>query len=886
MTVRIQNIFLIAVVILLPNAVFSSGMDTLQINGVFTDIALVQKDSLDVIADTLETKIENDTLKARSSSGIDTTVVSSAKDSLVFDMKKKTLRLRGDAVFNYKEQKMEAEVITLDFNRSLMEAYGLKDTNDKTYGFPQFTDKGEVFVGEKFSYNYKTNQGKINLGETQMTEGYYYGEKIKRVSADDMFVEDGRYTTCDDPNPHYYFGSPKMKVIAQDKVFLDPIIFYVEDLPVFILPVGLYFPNKTGRQSGLIIPSFFFSKNRGVTFENLGVYLALSEYYDTQFLVDLYSKGGFNIKNNIRWEQRYYHSGEMNVEFGYTRYNPDEEYTKNWGFSLRHNHTIIPQKTRLTINTSFSSQDLYRNTRINQNDRLTQLINSNASLSHTFDNGASLSLSYSRSQNIITDTYDQTMPRLSFSLPQIYPLKGLVSSDNWLSNVTFNYNFNGLYQNSKKRETNLISIGDTVYTDTTDVYPYTSRMEHRPSISYSLPKLGYFSVTPSVNFSMNNYFRRLNRSFNTSDSTIVDNFEYGFFTEYDYRFSLNVSTRLYGMANPELFGVNKLRHTFEPSISFVYSPDLSKSSYGFYDEYYDERRQDHVQYSRFATDGGGIASRYLSQSISYSFGNTFEAKVAQGDTLDDKNIQFLRLDLSGSYNFAADSLKLSDISVNYRTPEVAGFSFNGNASLTPYDELIIADPISGVENYRKVDQFRISNGKGLFRLTRANFRISTSFSSEGIGGTATSRKDTTEQDEIGLGERFRQRIDHVETDSDYYGDNSPGYAPISIPWNVSLGLNYNYSQPTPVTSTKSLNLNADFSFNLTETWSFKGGFDYDFINNELLRPQLSVHKDIHCWELDLTWYPIGYNQGFYLRFGIKASHLKDLKIEDRSSPLY
>jgi hypothetical protein len=885
MTIIFRNIFFFAIVLLNP-AIASSLSDTLDNKEIISDKPLIQRDSLDIIADTLETRIENDTLKARASSGLDTTVVSTAKDSLIFDLKNKTLRLRGEAVFKYKEQKMEAEVITIDFNKSLMEAYGMKDTNDRTYGFPQFTDKGEVFVGEKFSYNYKTNKGKINLGETEMTEGYYYGEKIKRVSPDDMFVQDGRYTTCDDPNPHYYFGSPEMKVVAQDKVFLDPIIFYVEDLPVFILPVGLYFPNKTGRQSGIVIPSFFFSKNRGVTFENLGVYLALSEYYDTQFLVDLYSKGGFNIKNNTRWEQRYYFSGEMNAEFGYTRYNPDEEYTKNWGFSLRHNHTIIPQKTNITINTSFSSQDLYRNTRINQNDRLTQLINSNASLSHAFDNGASLSLSYSRSQNIITDTYDQTMPRLNFSLPQIYPLKGLVPSDNWLSNLTFNYNFSGLYQNSKKKEIKVINTEETSYTDTTDVYPYTSRLEHRPNISYSLPKLGYFSITPSFNFSMNNYFRRLTRTFNATDSTINDSYEHGFFTEYDYSLSLNVSTRLYGIVNPKLLGINSVRHTLEPSVSFVYKPDLSENSNGFYDEYYDDRRQDYVQYSRFATDGGGIASRYLSQSISYSLGNTFEAKIAQGDTLDDKNLQFLRLDLSGSYNFAADSLRLSDISVNYRTPEVAGFSFNGNASLTPYDEQIFTDPVSGIESYRKVDQLRITNGKGLFRLTRINFRISTSFSSDGFGGTAESRKDTTKQDSIGLGERFRQRIDHVETDSDYYGDNSPGYAPISIPWNVSFGLNYNFTKPTPKTTTKSLNLNVDFSFNLTETWSFRGGFDYDFINNELLRPQLQVHKDIHCWELDLTWYPIGYNQGFYLRFGIKASHLKDLKIEDRSSPIY
>ena len=56
-------------------------------------------------------------------------------------------------------------------------------------------------------------QEKISRLKTEIEKGLYYGTEIKKVESDVMYVRDGQFTTCDLDHPHYYFGSPAMKII-------------------------------------------------------------------------------------------------------------------------------------------------------------------------------------------------------------------------------------------------------------------------------------------------------------------------------------------------------------------------------------------------------------------------------------------------------------------------------------------------------------------------------------------------------------------------------------------------------------------------------------------------------------------------------------------------
>jgi lipopolysaccharide assembly outer membrane protein LptD (OstA) len=871
---------------------------------------LLPADSL-APGDTLSEKSQrliqvSDSIRAAGrSTGIDTTVVYQAGDTIAFSFKSQKMRLRGESEVELQNQKLNAEIIEITFSNSILDAEGVKDTNGVIKGFPKFNDKGEEFAGERIRYNIQTQKGTISMGETQTGGGFYYGENIKKMDEEVLFVDDGYYTTCDLPDPHYHFGSDEMKVIANKKVFLDPIVFYVEDLPVFIMPFGLYFPNNQGRQSGIIVPSFFFTNNRGVVFNDLGYYWAASDYWDAQFKADIYTKGGFMLKNQTRWEVKNKFSGNAQLEYGRTRVDVDDPYTENFKVVLNHNHTLTPYQN-IVMNLNFSSANFNRNTISNSYDQfIQQEITSNASYSRTFDDQSRLSVSYGRSQNIIDETYSQNM-NASYYLPRKKPLSSFNFLPKSLRNMQFNYNVNGVASDRKNILFNDLIIQDTLgqdttVTDTTYNNNYQYRIEHRPGLSVS-PKFGHFTLTPSVNFSMNQYFRKIDKTYNAADSSVTVDTTNGAFAEYNYGFSLSTQTTLYGIADdqkpffwllkPSALGAKAFRHTYNPSLSFSFRPDQSSENLGFYGRYYDEANEREVIYSKYEIDGGGLASRRLSSAISYSDLHTFEAKIAGEDSTKDKNLKLLTIGLSTSYDLARDSLRLNPISMRFNTPALKLVQFSGNASFTPYDEVIDYERDSTTnqlrKTYRQIDQLLIAQGKGIARLTNFSINLSTSFSSDGISLEEENFEEDTlmTEEEYALGSRFGVG-NRPRQERDFFGDCSPGQSKVSMPWNVRLGLRYNYRRNSinPDLKNETLMLTVNASMTFARSWQVSTNGSYDFINKEFLIPQINFTKELHCWDFTFTWRPTGGNAGFYLRLGIKASQLRDLQYEKQSSPL-
>jgi hypothetical protein len=75
---------------------------------------------------------------------------------------------------------------------------------------------------------------------------------------------------------------------------------------------------------------------------------------------------------------------------------------------------------------------------------------------------------------------------------------------------------------------------------------------------------------------------------------------------------------------------------------------------------------------------------------------------------------------------------------------------------------------------------------------------------------------------------------------------------------------------------------------ISEKWKFSVSSGYDFKYNGLTYTNMSVHRDLHCWEMNFNWTPIASpffgrasNYSFDLR--VKSSLLQDLKISRRRS---
>lgn len=805
--------------------------------------------------------------------GIDTIVVFSARDSAHFQLSKKQLRLRGASDVVYRTQELSAEVIVMDFNVRRMKAQGATDSTGALRGFPMFRDNGEEFAGREMEYSFDTRRGRVVYGETNVEGGFYYGSSIKRVGETTAFVEDGCFTTCDAPHPHFYFKASKMKVLLNDKIFLDPAVFYVEDVPIFALPFGIFVSMERGRRSGLILPTPLMTSDRGVVLQNLGYYFALSDYVDTELAADLTTKGGVTLYSRTQYSLRDRFSGRAQFTLGYSRFNVRDPYATNIGVTLNHQQQFRPNESAV-VDLFFTSQGFFQNTSLNPIDRVRQNARSNASYQRTFYNGMTFNVGYTRDQNMINGSVTQN-PFATFAIPQLQPLRGIISGDHWLRDLQFSYRSTARYFHSSTRtlDTGAFAVDER------------SAIEHRPSITVT-PRLGNIMLAPSITYSENWYFQRYTESVNAADSTIVRTRETGMFREYTYGVGVSASTFLYGLANPRILGWQSIRHTFQPSVGLAYVPDQSNPSLGFVGEYVSPITGQRVQYGRFGA-AGSLASRQQQFLVTGSFLNRVAIKVRDSDT-SERAIELFTLNFSTSYNLASDSLRLAPISFNLRTPVLDALEFNVNGSFSAYDQAQIVDPATGRTRWADIGSSMLANGKGLARLTSLSIQAGTRFSSEGVSFAPRSQQtqDTATATESDLASRFERRVNYRQDEVDLFGEHTPGWSPVTIPWEFSVQAVYSYNRPNPEVTAQSLFLSFRGSLSITQTLDVNAVGTVDVLRGEINSPIIDITKRLHCWYLSLNWVPLGVNQGFFLRFGASAQQLRDLVIPKQSTPLY
>ncbi len=248
--------------------------------------------------------------------GLDTLVTYAAADSIVYSMKTRFMNLYGDGATQYQQMNLTAEVINVNWDTATLTAVGVQDTAhaDSVVGRPFIRDAGDEYFGEEVTYNFRSKKGRITVATTEMDEGFYKGEQIKKIEANMLYVADGRYTTCDLDHPHFYFTSPRMKLYVRDKVIAEPVYFYVADVPVMALPFGV-FPSRGGRASGIIAPAFGEDGRLGSYLSHLGYYWAINDYVDVATAFDLSTRGGWSNRSRFNYALRYNFTGSVTGEY-------------------------------------------------------------------------------------------------------------------------------------------------------------------------------------------------------------------------------------------------------------------------------------------------------------------------------------------------------------------------------------------------------------------------------------------------------------------------------------------------------------------------------------------------------------------------------------------
>lgn len=803
----------------------------------------------------LQDTIQNiDTTKPKSFD-VDSVIYSSAKDSIIFNIKERKMNIYGSGHVNYKTTELKSGQINIDFVTSDVIASGIiNDSTKELVETPTMIEAGEEYFGNQMTYNFKTTRGFITFAKTEAEEGIYSGSKIKKVNKNTFFVAKGIYTTCDAEEPHYYFYGEQMKVVQKQQVIGRWIWLTIGDVP-FPIPVPFaVFPLQSGRRSGIIAPAYGQRPEYGFYFSHLGYFWAINDYLDWNITTDIYTRGSYALDSRFRYNKRYSYSGS--IEGSYSDYkigdegDPGQSETKDWHLKLYHNQTLTPS-SRLNASLEYSSSNYLRENITDYNQLLRNDIFSSASYYKNWEeSGSTLQLSYRRRQEIQTGNIDEILPSLSFSKTRFYPFKrkGFYREDKWYELIGIDYT--GQFQNNRNKIKGDLNIRGGI--------------NHNIRISAS-PKIGFFNISPYLNYQEKWYNKYVKKEsiispYTNTDSVITNDVkDINFVRTFDL--GISASTKIYGIFHPNIFRISGIRHILQPSITYNYRPDFSTKSWGYYDSYkLSDGRE--MKYDRYEREIFGGVSAGESQNINFSVSNNFEMKIAadpSDTTSKEKKIQLLNLSASLNYNIAADSFNFSPLNLSYYTKAGDFLSLNGITSFSLYDYK---------EGIGTVNQFLVDNGKGLLRLLNFNIALSTSLSGEKIKSLMGEEEKQTQEDTTNV---FNQNNYY----SGIYDTKEPDF---SIPWSLTLNLNYNLDKSNPYQTRKFANISTGIDFNLTKNWKFQVSGSYDLINKQISAPLVNITRDLHCWIMTFTWHPMGLYRGYHFEIRVKAPNLQDLKL--------
>ncbi len=809
-------------------------------------------------------------------SGIDTVVTYSAQDSVVYTVRERKMRLYNEGDIRYRQMHLRAARITFDWDRSELFAEGVrKDTVfegelssgkglKKFYtGLPVMRDGPEEYEGYTIAYNFGTRRGRMTLTDTEIEQGFYHGKAAKKMENDVLYLADGWYTTCDNPDhPHFHFYSPRMRIVPRSSVSAAPIYLYIMDVPVFVIPFAI-FPAQSGRRSGFIAPTFGESVQRGRFLTNIGYYWAINDYMDVSTTADWYTKGGWKLDANLRYNLRYKFSGAINASTSYTysgeRDDPQRTEQRDYRIFVRHSQEIDPT-SRLDVNFNYMTGEYYRATSLDFDEYLTQNIISNATYSKRWEGSSnSMTINVNRDHNIRTDEVQWILPNISFNRTTSYPFRRDARSRSpgqpyqWYELIGFTYSGNARNFINTTR--------DMESPDTSLATEYQAGATHNINLSAS-QRGGFITYTPNFQYSETWFTEREVRYWDEIDSVEASRTERGFFPIRYFNTGISFQTTIYGIFQPRIGNVTGIRHTVTPNVSYSYRPDFSSSWWGYFDYFENPETGERRKYNRYGGQQFPSAPMGEQQRISFSVGNLFEMKTAPADTAEDeRRYQLLNLNLTTGYNFAADSLRFSDISTNFRT-SIGSFSISGGASFSVY----AFDRDLG----RTVNRYQFNETGSLVRFQ--DFRLSLSTSLRGGSNGAQLPYDFPD---------LVHPMNPYARDIRYYDyHHRPA---VGIPWDISFSWNFGYNENDPRNIRRSSNIRASMNINLTEKWHIRASSGYDMINGDFTTPSITITRDLHCWELFFQWVPTGFNQHYRLEIQVKAAHLRDLQVTKRGS---
>jgi hypothetical protein len=869
----------------------------------------------------VDDSLTQDSINRSRKNGIDAPVEYSAEDSLTYEAASGLAHLYGDSKVKYQNMDLQSDKIYMSLDSSLVHATGSKDTTtNELVGTPVFKMGNDEYQSDTMAFNFKTKKGLISSVYTQQQEGFLTSELSKRGADGEMFLQHGRYTTCDDPHPDFYLAMSRAKVRPGKDVVFGPTYLVVADVPLpLAIPYG-FFPFTKSYSSGLIMPTYGDETERGFYLRDGGYYFAINDKMDLKLLGEIYTKGSWGLSAASNYRKRYRYSGSFYASYQNTingeKNMPD--YSKTTSFKIQWSHRQDAKAnpySQLSASVNFATSSFER-------DNLSSMYNpqsltqstrtSSVSWSTTFSSiGMTLTSSTNLNQNMRDSTIALTLPDLNISISRFYPFKRKkrVGAERWYEKISMQYT---------GHLTNSITTKEDKLLHSSLTRDWKNGMQHQIPISGSFTLFGYLNVNPSFNFTDRTYFNKTHKSWDAVNQREISDTLSGFYNVYNWNLSLSASTKLYGMYIPsrKLFGdkIQAIRHVVTPSVSFSYAPDFSASRYGYYDTYQKtdaDGKVTLVEYSPYSMGAYGVPGKGKTGSISMDLSQNLEMKVkSDDDSTGYKKISLIdEFRMSMSYNMATDIRPWSDLSTSLRLKLSKSYTLNLSAVFASYvyeaDSVGATPRVSDTKTYwgmGKIGRFQgisqnlsytLSNEKlaKIFKRLRGE-KVDKDKNKGNNGQNDDDEWDSEVETNV---DKDMEKAKHgakrkggekAETDED-------GYMAFQLPWSLSFGygitmredqtlskFNYN-TMRYPYKFTQ--NLNVSGNIRISDGWNISFSSGYDFDNKKISMTTASLNRDLHCFNMSCSVVLAPYTS-YNFSFRCNAATLTDaLKYDKRSS---
>lgn len=806
-----------------------------------------------------------------------------AVDYEKLDQKKKLITLYNKAEVYYQDIELKSGIIVIDYQKNEVYAGRIKDSTGKYTQLPVFKQGSNVVEPDSIRFNFKTKKALVWNSRTDQGEFKVKAAITKKENDSVYFMKGARFTTSKDiENPEYYFQTNKVKLVPGKKVVVGLTNMVIADVPTPLALPFAFFPMTDKARSGIIMPTYNDSNTRGFSLQNGGYYFALSDHYDLAILGDYYTNGSYGFRFQSSYGKRYKFNGNLNFRFenlinserGYPDYARSNIYNIQWSHSK---DSKSNPNSRFSASVNLGSSTYFRQSlnQINVGSTLNNTLSSSISYSKTFNSvpQVNLSLTATHSQNTNTEQINMTLPTLQMSVDRIFPFAPKEGTKKgFFKNINLQYNLRG---------ENRIQTTDSLFFKPEMFENALLGFQHSIPLSTNFKIFKYFSASTSVNYNEVWYFKTIQKQFDATQNTVVNNDVRGFDAFRTYSFSAGLGTTIYGTFN---FGEKKkiqaIRHVMRPNVSYSYTPSFSK----YYDTYDPDGSGTMLkEYTRFEGGIFGAPGQNMSNNIGFTLSNTFEAKVTDKDSTqtEPKKIMLLNnLNFSTSYDITADSLRWAPMRVSGGT-QILNQKMNINFAAT-------LDPYAINNAGQRINTWNIDNGGSLFRMTSANLTLNYTFASndgsDNKKNTQGERNGGRSDDLFGTNTDLSDRRESQFNDSDEKENPVSEFFNYKLPWDMNLAYALTYSNNRREKKIIGNSLMISMNTDLTPKWKIGVSTGYDFVQKGVTFTQFRFERDLLSWRMDFNWVPFGDNAYWGFFIGIKSGVLSDIKWDKRSLP--